>query len=111
MKKFFAYVMILNVKKTILMAVGVSQCVVKKVASANAAFFVPKLLQEREQHQNSLDKVQHEIEPLEFVHDITPSLARGSRFTNCHKNYITFQKSFNKKFSPQVELRSSKIIA
>ena len=49
----------------------------KKVASAFAAFFVPKLLQEREQHQNSLDEVHDEHEPLEFVHDITPSLARG----------------------------------
>ena len=50
---------------------------VKKVASAFAAFFVPKLLEEREQHQNGLDEVQHEIEPLEFVHDVTPSHARG----------------------------------
>ena len=49
----------------------------KKVVSADAAFFVPKLLQEREQHQDGLNQAEHEHQPLEFVHDITPSLARG----------------------------------
>ena len=45
--------------------------------SADAAFFVPKLLQEREQCQDGLDEVHDEHEPVEFVHDITPSLSRG----------------------------------
>ena len=51
--------------------------VVKKVAFAFAAFFVPKLLQVREQRQDRLDEVHDENEPIHFVHDITPSLARG----------------------------------
>ncbi len=50
---------------------------VKKVASADAAFFVPKLLQEREQHQDSLNQAEHEHQPFVIVHDVTPSLARG----------------------------------
>ena len=49
----------------------------KKVASANAAFFVPKLLQEREQCQDRLNQAEHEHQPIEFIHDITPSHARG----------------------------------
>ena len=49
----------------------------KKVASANAAFFVPRLIQEREQHQDSLNQAENELQPLEFIHDITPPHARG----------------------------------
>ena len=72
--------MIHNVKKTILMAVDVSRRrrpllikhQVKKVAPAFAAFFVPKLLQEREQHQDGLNQAEHEHQPLVVIHDITP---------------------------------------
>ena len=69
----------------------------KKVASADAAFFVPKLLQEREQRQDRLDEVHNEHEPILFVHDITPSLARGSRLTDYHIKYITRSKIFQSK--------------
>ena len=42
--------------------------VLKKVASANAAFFVSKLLQEREQCQDCLNQVEYEHQP--FVHEV-----------------------------------------
>ena len=73
--------------------------VVKKVASAGAAFFVPKLLQVLEQHQNGLDEAHGEHEPFVIVQDVTPSRARGSRHTNCRAQYITRLKNSQKKFS------------
>ena len=61
----------------------------KKVASADAAFFVPKLLQEREQCQDRLNQAEHEHQPILFVHDITPSHARGKpTHRTCRVQYI-----------------------
>ena len=47
-------------------------------AVLRAAFFVP-LVEVREQCQDGVEDAENELEPLEFVHDITPSLSRGSR--------------------------------
>ena len=54
----------------------------KKVASANAAFFVSKLLQKLEQHQDGLNQAEREHKPFVVIHDITPSLSRGNRHRN-----------------------------
>ena len=98
MKKFSPCDMIRAVKLTTLKAgrcCGTStpflvKCLLKKVASADAAFFVPKLLQEREQHQDGLNQAEREHQPLEFVHDITPSHARGKpTHRTCREKYIT----------------------
>jgi len=64
----------------------------KKVASAFAAFFVPKLLEEREQHQNGLDQAEREHQPFVIVHDVTLSLARGEPTHRLPKKiYHTFK--------------------
>ena len=93
--------MIREVKLTTLKAVGVwrrrrllslVKHQVKKVASAFAAFFVPKLLQVREQCQDGLDEAHNEHEPILFVHDITPSQARGEPTHRLPKKiYHTFK--------------------
>ena len=71
-----------------------SELSLKKVASANAAFFVPKLLQVREQCQNSLDEAHNEHEPILFVHDITPSLAREPTHRTAASNISYHYKIF-----------------
>ena len=50
-------------------------------AVSQTAFFVPELLQEREQRQDRADDVENEVEPVELVHNVTPSLSRGEPTT------------------------------
>ena len=76
----------------------ISKHQVKKVASANAAFFVPKLLQVREQHQDSLNQAEREHQPFVVIHEVTPSHARGEPTHRLpHKIYHTFIK-FSRRF-------------
>ena len=43
---------------------------------------MPELtVQEREQRQDRADEVEDEIEPVELVHNVTPSLSRGEPTT------------------------------
>ena len=69
----------------------------KEVASADAAFFVPKLLQEREQCQDRLEQAQDEHEPIVFVHDITPySGERRADSPTAARNISHVQKVFKR---------------
>lgn len=53
-------------------------------AVRQTAFFRARILtvQEREQRQDCVDDVENEVNPVELIHNVTPSLSRGepSRF-------------------------------
>ena len=67
-------------------------------AVLQTAFFVPELLQEREQCRDCADEVENEVEPVKLVHDITPSLSRRkpSHLRPAAKNIAHFQKHFKR---------------
>ena len=69
----------------------------KKVASVWATFFVSKLLQKREQHQDGLDDAENKHDPLEFVHDITPSLSRGEPTHRLPRRIYHMPRNFSSK--------------
>lgn len=66
----------------------------KKAQFSSWAGFSTLCIEVHEQRQNRLDKTENKLEPLEFVHDITPSRLRGSRTTLdlLRKIYHTFRK-------------------
>ena len=61
-------------------------------------FFV-LVAQEHEQRQDGLDQAEREHQPIEFVHDITPSLVerKPTHQTACRDEYITCSCIFQAK--------------
>ena len=67
----------LSVTHRLPLDIGLLESIRSRVADG---FYALRLIQVHEQCQDCLNKIKNELKPLEFVHDITPSRLRGSRY-------------------------------